>query len=302
MFKPFGMIPALPTPMNADNSIDYSGLKQLIEHLIDGGMNGLLVGGSTGEYSLMSMEERKELIKFVCEISNGRLPVMAGTGCHQTADTIELTNYAAEVGADCALVINPYYMTTSKQGIIEHYKAVAENSSIGIVIYHYPDATGVTLEPELIYEISQIDGIVGIKNTADGIHTSKLITLTKDNQNFSVLTGFEHLILPTLALGGHGAIGVVHNLVPRKLAELYNLIVNENNLKEATKLNQELLELYNVLEEETIPGTVKAGLEVLGLSGGPSRLPLVSASEQFKVKIKTILSELGELELKQHSR
>lgn len=299
MFKPVGMIPALPTPMNEDNSIDFNGLKQLIDHAIEGGMNCLLVGGSTGEYSLMSMEERKEVIKFVCETSKGRLPVMAGTGCHRTEDTIALTKYAAEVGADCALVINPYYMHTSRQGIIDHYKAVAENSDIGIVIYHYPDVTNVELDPELIYELSQIDGIVGIKNTADGQHTSKLIALTKDNPNFSVLTGFEHLILPTLALGGHGAIGVVHNLAPKKIAKLYDLIVNENNLKEATKLNQQLLELYNAIEEETIPGTVKAGLEVLGLPGGKSRLPLVPASEEFKSTIKQVLINLNELKLEE---
>ncbi|MCG7334771.1 4-hydroxy-tetrahydrodipicolinate synthase [Sporosarcina sp. ACRSM] len=299
MYKPFGMIPALPTPLNEDNSIDFKGLEQLIEHLIDGGMHGLLVGGSTGEYSLMSMEERKEVIKFVCETANGRVPVMAGTGCHRTADTINLTQYAVEVGATSALVINPYYMTTSRQGIIDHYKAVAESTNIGIVIYHYPDATGVELDPELIHEISQIEGIVGIKNTADGQHTSKLLALTKDNPNFAVLTGFEHLILPTLALGGQGAIGVVHNLAPKKLAKLYDLIVNENNLKEATTLNQELMALYNVIEEETIPGTVKAGLEALGLPGGSSRLPLVSASENYKSKIKAVLSELGELRLKQ---
>lgn len=299
MFKPVGMIPALPTPMNEDNSIDFNGLKQLIDHAIEGGMNCLLVGGSTGEYSLMSMEERKEVIKFVCETSKGRLPVMAGTGCHRTEDAIALTKYAAEVGADCALVINPYYMHTSRQGIIDHYKAVAENSDIGIVIYHYPDVTNVELDPELIYELSQIDGIVGIKNTADGQHTSKLIALTKDNPNFSVLTGFEHLILPTLALGGHGAIGVVHNLAPKKIAKLYDLIVNESNLKEATKLNQELLELYNAIEEETIPGTVKAGLEVLGLPGGKSRLPLVPASEEFKSTIKQVLINLNELKLEE---
>jgi 4-hydroxy-tetrahydrodipicolinate synthase len=299
MYKPFGMIAALPTPMNEDNSIDYKGLEQVIEHLIDGGIHCLLVGGSTGEYSLMTVEERKAVIKFVCETSNGRIPVMAGTGCHRTEDTIALTQYAAEVGADCALVINPYYMTTSRQGIIDHYKAVAESVNIGIVIYHYPDATGVELDPELIHEISQIDGIVGIKNTADGIHTSKLIALTKDNPNFSVLTGFEHLIVPTLAIGGQGAVGLIHNLVPKKIVKLYDLIVNENNLKEATKLNQELLDLYNAIEEETIPGTLKAGLEVLGLSGGPSRLPLVPSSEKFKSKIEAILNELGELKVKQ---
>ncbi|TYS24248.1 4-hydroxy-tetrahydrodipicolinate synthase [Bacillus subtilis] len=297
MFKPVGMIPALPTPMNEDNSIDFNGLKQIIDHVIEGGMHCLLVGGSTGEYSLMNVEERKKVIKFVCDQTNGRVPIMAGTGCHRTEDTIELTQYAAAVGAECALVINPYYMQTSRQGIIDHYKAVAENSDIGIVIYHYPEVTNVELDPELIYELSQIDGIVGIKNTADQQHTCKVIALTKDNLNFSVLTGYEHLILPTLAIGGHGAIGVVHNLAPKKIAKLYDLIVDKNDLREAIKLNQELLPLYECIEAEPVPGTVKAGLEILGLPGGKSRLPLVSASDEFKSNIKQVLTDLKVLNL-----
>lgn len=296
MFKPYGMIPALPTPLNEDYSVDYAGLAKVIEHVLEGGIHGILVGGSTGEYSLMSMEERKEVIEFVCKTVDGRVPVMAGTGCHRTEDTIELTNFAADAGAKSALVINPYYMHTSREGIIDHYQKVAENSKIGVVIYHYPDATGVEMDPELLYEISQIEGIVGIKNTADGQHTSKLINLTKDNPNFAVITGFEHLILPTLALGGHGAIGVVHNLAPKKLVKLYDLVTKENDLQEAIKLNQELMDLYNAIEEEVIPGTVKAGLEALGLPGGPSRAPLVSASDEYRQRIEQVLAKLGELQ------
>jgi 4-hydroxy-tetrahydrodipicolinate synthase len=295
MFKPHGMIAAIPTPMNADGSINYKGFEPIVEHLIENGMHGLLVDGSCGEYSLKTMDERKETIKVVCEIVNGRIPVIAGTSCHRTEDTIKLTNYAAEIGASNTLIINPYYMHTSRQGIIDYYKTIAENSSVGILIYNYPGATGIELDPELIYEISQIEGIVGIKNTTDGQHTSKLIALTKDNPNFSVLTGFEHLILPTLALGGQGAIGVVHNLAPKKIVELYDLVVKENNIKAATELNTKLLDLYNAIEEEVIPGTIKAGLEVLGLPGGPSRAPLVSASDTYRKKIKKILKELGEL-------
>ncbi|WP_164667244.1 4-hydroxy-tetrahydrodipicolinate synthase [Virgibacillus doumboii] len=297
MFKPFGVIPALPTPMNEDNSIDFNGIEQIMDYVIEGGVNGLLAGGSASEYSLMSFEERKEVLQFVCNYSNGSVPIMAGTGCHRTEDTIELTQYAAEVGADCALVITPYYMQTSRQGIIDHYKTVAEKSSIGIVLYNYPEVTNVQLDPELIYELSQIDGIVGIKNTDEMQHNSKVISLTKDNPNFSVLTGFEHLILPALAVGGHGTIGVVHNLVPEKIVRIYDLIVHENNLREATWLNQELLSLYNLIEEEPIPGTIKAGLEVLGLPGGKSRLPLVPASKEFKSTIEKKLTDLKELKL-----
>ncbi|WP_339183175.1 4-hydroxy-tetrahydrodipicolinate synthase [Oceanobacillus sp. FSL W7-1293] len=295
MTKPTGMIPALPTPMNEDNSINYNGIGEVIDHLIGNGIETILVGGSTGEYSLMSLDERKEVIKYVCEKASGRAKVMAGTGCHRLEDTIALTKFASEAGAEWALVINPYYMQTSEQGIVDYYKAVAENSDIGIVIYHYPEATNVVLSPELLHEISEIEGVVGIKNTDDQVHTCKLLELTKDNPNFSVLTGFEHLIVPTLAIGGHGTIGVVHNLVPAEMVRLYDLIVNENNIQEAIELNKKLMPLYNAIEEEVIPGTVKAGLEALGLPGGTSRLPLLPASEAYQQKIKSLLSDAGVL-------
>ncbi len=293
MYKPYGVIPALPTPMKEGGIIDYDGLAQVIEHVIKNGVHGVLVGGSTGEYSLMSLEERKEVIQFVIDTVDSRVPVMAGTGCHLTDDTIELTKFAENAGASCALVLNPYYMATDDDGVINHYKSVVENSNIGIVIYHYPDATGIEMSPELIHKISKIDGIVGIKNTADGVHTSKLLNLTKDNSSFSLLTGFEDLILSTLASGGVGAIGVVHNLVPDKIVKMYDLIVKDNNIQEAAELNKNLIPLYNLIEEEVIPGTVKAGLEALGLPGGPSRAPLVSASPEFKKKITAELKKIN---------
>lgn len=130
MYKPYGMISALPTPMLESGEIDYESYSKLIEHVISGGIHGVLVGGSTGEYSLMTFEERKEIIKFVTETVNKRVQVMAGTGCHRTKDTIELTQYAESVGVDSALVINPYYMVTSDEGIIEHYQQVANNTNV----------------------------------------------------------------------------------------------------------------------------------------------------------------------------
>ena len=291
MFKPYGMIPALPTPMKDGGVIDYDGLEKVINHVIDNGVHGVLVGGSNGEYSLMTLEERKEVIKFVTDKTDGRVPVMAGTGCHREEDTIELTQYAAEVGVKSALVINPYYMVIRDEDIYDYYKRVAESTDISIIIYNYPDATGVMLEPELIDRIGRIENVTGIKNTTDGVHTSKLLQLTEDNPDFNVLTGFEDLIVPTLALGGEGAIGVVHNLAPDKVVKLYDLIVNDNNIKEATELNKKLQPLYNLVEEEVIPGTVKAGLEGIGLPGGPSRAPLPEASDEFKKKIKDYLEK-----------
>ncbi|WP_432721926.1 4-hydroxy-tetrahydrodipicolinate synthase [Staphylococcus equorum] len=292
MYKPYGMIAALPTPMLEGGDIDYESFGSLIEHVIDGGIQGVLVGGSTGEYSLMTTEERKQIIEFVTSKVNNRVQVMAGTGCHRTSETIELTQFSESVGVDSALVINPYYMVTSDEGTVEHYKNVAKNTNIGIVIYHYPEATGVEMEPELIYEISKIDGVVGIKNTADGVHTSKVLDLVKDQPDFALLNGFENLFLPSLAIGAQGAIGLVDNLVPDKIARLYQL-VQDNNIKEAIELNKKLLPLYNLLEEETVPGTVKAGLKVLGISGTTCRLPLKSASKAFEEKMERVLSEIN---------
>lgn len=293
MYKPFGMIPAMPTPFDEKGNIDFDAFKALIEHLIDGGVHCLLAGGSTGEYSLMSMEERKSVIKAAVDFSNGRVPVMAGTSAHRTEDTIELTKYAAEVGADCALVITPYYMQTSEEGLKNYFETIARQSNIGIVIYHYPSATNVELSPEFIAELSKIEGIVGVKNTTDQEHTCKVIGLTKDQEDFAVLTGYEHLILPTLAVGGDGATGIIPNLIPKEIVRIYDLFVKEKDIEGAIALNQKLLPLYDYVEAEPSPGPVKAGLDIIGLKGGTVRSPLVPASEELKEKMKKTLSSLG---------
>lgn len=293
MYKPTGMIPAMPTPFNEDGSINFSAYQGLINHLVDGGVHCLLAGGSTGEYSLMSLEERKSLLKAAVEYAGGRVPVMAGTSAHREEETLELTKYAAEVGADCALVVTPYYMTTSEEGMKAYYKKLAAEAGIGIVIYHYPAATNVELSPEFIAELSEEEGIVAVKNTTDQEHTCKVIALTKDNDDFTVLTGFEHLILPTLSVGGHGATGIIHNLVPKEIVEMYELFTKEKDIDGALAINQRLLPLYDYVEAEPVPGPVKAGLDIIGLEGGTVRKPLVPASEELKEKMSKTLKELG---------
>ncbi|MEP9819820.1 4-hydroxy-tetrahydrodipicolinate synthase [Staphylococcus xylosus] len=292
MYRPIGMIPAMPTPLNEDESINFSGYEKLINHLIDGGVHCLLAGGSTGEYSMMSTEERKEVLKAAVDYADGRVPIMAGTSEHRLNETIELTKYAEEIGADCALIITPYYMQTSEEGIKNYYEQVAKATNIGIVIYHYPGATNVTLTPEFIAELSEIEGIVGVKNTTDQEHTCKAIALTKDNEGFSVLTGSEHLILPTLAVGGDGATGIIHNLVPDQIVEMYDLFKNKKDIDGALKINQRLLPLYDYVEAEPVPGPIKAGLDLIGLEGGNVRDPLVEASNELKEKMRETLNRL----------
>lgn len=293
MYRPKGMIPAMPTPLNDNETINFEGYERLINHLIEGGVHCLLAGGSTGEYSMMSTDERKKLLKHAIDCANGRVPVMAGTSEHRLEETIELTKYAEDIGADCALIITPYYMKTSEEAIKDYYQKIAAATNIGIVIYHYPDATNVELSPEFIEELSKIEGIVGVKNTTDQEHTCKVIALTKDNDNFSVLTGFEHLILPTLAVGGDGATGIIHNLVPKEIVEMYELFTKQKDIDGALKINQRLLPLYDYVEAEPVPGPIKAGLELIGLEGGAVRSPLVSSTEELKNKMAKTLESLG---------
>lgn len=292
MYQFKGMVAAMPTPFNADETINFDGFKKILNHLVAGGMHGVLIGGSTGEYSLMSMEERKSIIKTACDEAKGKIDIIAGCSCHRTKDTVEMAKFAAEAGADAALVIPPYYLKTSRQGIIDYYQEISDNAEIGIVIYHYPDATGVFLDPELILELSRIKNVIGVKNTTEMEHTSKLIDMFKDDENFGIINGFEHLIMGTLATGGDGTMGIVHNLVPKEMVQIYDAM-QANDVKKAMEINKRLTPLYTLMEEEPYPGPVKAALEMIGLPGGKPRKPVVAPSEGMKQRLKEGLKSAG---------
>lgn len=292
MYQFKGMVAAMTTPFNEDETINYDGFKKILNHLVDGGMHGVLIGGSTGEYSLMSMDERKSIIKAACDQAKGKIDIIAGASCHRPKDTIEMVKFAAEAGADAVLVIPPYYLKTSRQGIVDYYQEISDNSSIGIVIYHYPDATGVLLDPELVLELSKIEKVIGIKNTAEMEHTSKLIDLFKDDENFGVINGFEHLIMGTLATGGDGTMGILHNLVPKEMVAIYDAM-QKNDYQKALEINRKLAPLYTLMEEEPYPGPIKAALEMIGLPGGKPRKPIVSPTEGMKQRLKEGLKAAG---------
>jgi 4-hydroxy-tetrahydrodipicolinate synthase len=294
-FAPKGLIVPLITPFHEDESIDYQAYQEVIDFQIESGIHGLLVGGTTGEYHVMSIEERKSLIKAGCEYAAGRVPVMAGVGCATAEETIELANYAGECGAEWGLVLPPYYHQTSEEGIREFYKEIAANSNVGIVIYNYPPATNVCLSPELIYELSQVENIVSVKESADFGHLCQVLALTKDVANFTVFTGEEPFILPSLTIGGQGAFGILINLLPKEMVELYELTVEKKDLSAARELNQKLSGIYGLMEAEgnPYPGPVKAGLDLIGIKGGKVRKPLTQPTDEMRAKLKEELIKLG---------
>lgn len=292
MYKLEGMYAAIPTPFFEDESINFEGIKTLVNYLADQGMHGIIAGGSTGEYMMMTTEERKAVIKAACEAANGRIDVVAGTGCMRADQTIELTNYAAECGADAALVITPYYMIMSDDMLYDYYKEVAEHSKINIIIYHYSLATTTSMSPQCIARLAKLDNIVGIKNTEDMDCTAKLIGLTADNDSFRVAIGYDSLAVPHLAAGGDASMGVVHNVVPATMEKIYACI-KDNNVKEAARLGIELNELIMLLEAEPYPGPVKAALDLMGLPGGLPRKPIDPPSDKMRADMKKCLLKLG---------
>ena len=291
---PEGIFVPLITPFNEDESIDFDSYKKVIDFVIENGVHGLLVGGTTGEYHVMSVEERKTLIKAGCEYAAGRVPVMAGVGCFTAKESIELANFAAECGADWGLVLPPYYHHTSDSGVVDYFREVAENSNVGIVIYNYPGATSVDMPPEMILEMAQIENIVSVKESADFGHLCEVVALTKDVENFTVFTGEEHFILPTLTVGGQGAFGILVNLLPKEMVEIYNLVQN-NDLKAARELNSRISGIYGLMEIEgnPYPGPVKAGMDMIGLPGGIVRKPLTQPTDLLKKLMKEQLVKIG---------
>ena len=292
MYKLEGMYAAIPTPFHADESVDYEGVKKIVKFLADEGLHGIIAGGSTGEFTVMSTEERKGIIKAACEASEGRISVVAGTGCPRAVDTIELCNYAAEVGADAALVITPHYMIMTEDMLYEYYQEVAEGSKLNVIIYHYALATGVSLSPEFIQKLAKIDNIVGLKNTEDMDHTAKVIGLTADNEKFKVAIGYDSLAIANLATGGDASMGVIHNILPKEMEKIYACVKN-NDVREAARLNARLSELVLLLEAEPYPGPAKVALDLMGLPGGIPRKPIAPPSDKMRADMKRCLTELG---------
>lgn len=292
MYKLQGMYAAIPTPFHADESIDFEGVKTLVNYLADAGLHGIIAGGSTGEYMMMTTEERKALIKTACEAADSRIDVVAGTGCMRASQTIELCNYAAECGADAALVITPYYMIMSEDMLYDYYKEVAEKSKINIIIYHYSGATTTNMSSQCLARLAELDNIVGIKNTEDMDCTAKLIGLTAKNDTFNVATGYDSLAVPCLAAGGSASMGVVHNIVPKTMEKIYACI-RENNVQEAAHMAIELNDLIMLLEAEPYPGPVKLALDLMGLPGGLPRKPIDPPSNKMREDMKACLIRHG---------
>ncbi|MEM1593361.1 MAG: 4-hydroxy-tetrahydrodipicolinate synthase [Archaeoglobaceae archaeon] len=287
MFK--GVIPALITPFREDSSVDYEGLAKNLDYL-EKSVDALVPCGTTGEASTLSYEEHVEVVRFVAETS--KLPVIGGSGSNSTREAIWLTKEVEKAGAEAAMLVTPYYNKPNDAGLLEHYKAVAKEVSIPLIIYNIPSRTGINVSAQLMAKIAEIENVVGVKEASGNLkQISDIIRLVK-KKDFTVLSGDDFLTLPILAIGGKGVISVAANVAPKMMRDLYNAFV-EGKIAKAIEIHQKLSPLFDALFIDTNPIPVKKAMELLGLAAGKPRLPLVELSPEKTEKLKTVMRELG---------
>ena len=283
---------AISTPFD-ESGINFEEFKKLVEFQIIQGTDAIIVCGTTGESATMSTNEKEDLIKFTVDIVDKRVPVIAGTGSNNTANSIELSKYAESVGADGLLLVTPYYNKTTQQGLIAHYSAIADAVNLPIFLYNVPSRTGINILPETYAKLSKINNIVAVKEASGDIsQVAKIAQLCGDNLN--IYSGNDDQVIPILSLGGLGVISVLSNIYPKFV---HNMVINYLNGKHNAALSAQLnsLELINTLFSEVNPIPVKEALNILGFNFGNPRLPLVEMSETAKVKLKQAIEKFAKI-------
>ena len=279
---------AIVTPFTEDGSVDYAKLKELFEWHIAAGTDGILPTGCTGEAATLSHEEQKEVIKFSVETIAGRTKVIPGTGSNNTREAVELSRYAAEVGADGVLVISPYYNKPTPEGQFQHYKAVAEAAKIPVMLYNVPGRTGLKMSADTIARMyNEIENIVCIKEACGSVDQ---VTAILERCDIEVLSGDDMLTLPMAAVGARGVVSVVANIVPGEVKVLCDAILADDYAR-AKELHYKLIELSRVMFTETNPIPVKTALQLMGRMDFKVRMPLTAAQESTVAVLKVVLKK-----------
>lgn len=288
MFK--GVISALITPFN-NGQVDVDALKRLINYQIEGGIDGIVPCGTTGESATLTHDEHKKVIETCVRHVDGRVPVIAGTGSNSTNESVSLTRFAKECGADGALLITPYYNKPTQEGLIRHYETVADAVDIPIVLYNVPGRTAVDMLPETIANLSHRENIVSVKEaTADMERASVIRHLCGDRMG--LISGDDATFLPFLSVGGEGVISVSANIAPERMTKLYKYW-KKGETEKARKVHDQLLGLNRMLFFETSPIPIKGAAALMGLCSNEVRLPLVPVSKGLEEALHDMLKRLG---------
>lgn len=284
---------AIVTPMNADGSINYDKLGELIDFQIDNGTDAIIICGTTGESSTMTDEEHIECIRYAVERTAHRVPVIAGTGSNHTEYAVNLSKTAEKLGVDGLLLVTPYYNKASQQGLIVHYTTIANAVNVPIILYNVPSRTGVNILPETLVELAKVENIVAVKEASGNIsQIARVAALCGDD--LTIYSGNDDQIVPIMALGGKGVISVLSNCMPKETHEIAQLCLDNKFPQAQAKMNK-LLDFSNTngLFCDVNPIPVKEALNIMGFEVGECRLPLTRMSEDKIAKLRARMEALG---------
>jgi 4-hydroxy-tetrahydrodipicolinate synthase len=291
---PHGIIPAMVTPLTAGDEINVPALRRLTNYLIQGGVHGLFPVGSQGEFWALSADEKRRMWEAVVEETNGRVPVYAGTAALTTREAIALTRLAEESGADAVSVLTPFYISPNEDELHNHYRAIAESTSLPILLYANPGRTGgIRISPGLLARLAEIENIVGIKDSSGDLQlTAEYIRAVPSD--FAVLMGRDTLILAGLLYGAKGAIAATGNVVPALVVSIYERF-KAGDLEGARDAQRALAPLRLAFSWGTFPVVIKEALDLMGMEGGPARAPVGPMSDEKREQLTEVLGRMGVL-------
>ena len=287
-----GAITALATPMKVDGSLDFLSLEKLIEFQISEGINALVAVGTTGESATVDVKEHLEIIDFFIKISNGRVPIIAGTGANSTKEAIELTEEARVLGADAALLVSPYYNKPTQEGLFQHFSEIADAVDLPQIIYNVPSRTASNIEVDTVERLCSNKNIIGIKDATGDLNIfedlKRQCSFEINSGNFAIYSGDDETSFDLISRGGHGTISVTSNILPK----MYEAA--KNNSQSGDEINKKLFKINKLLFLESNPIPVKFALNLMGIIDKGIRLPLTWLDEKFHQDIQ---NELNNLEL-----
>ncbi|WP_394137104.1 4-hydroxy-tetrahydrodipicolinate synthase [Cytobacillus oceanisediminis] len=277
---------AMVTPFDHKGHIDFPKTTQLINHLIENGTDSIVVAGTTGESPTLSKEEKLALFQHAVKVADKRVPVIAGTGSNNTYESIELTKKAEQIGVDAIMIVAPYYNKPNQEGLYQHFKAIAENTKLPLMVYNIPGRSSVNILPETVIRLSKIPNIVAVKEASGDLNAmAKIIANTDDD--FLLYSGDDGLTLPCMAIGGTGIVSVASHVIGNEMQEMVNAFLNGENEK-AAKMHQQILPIMEGLFAAPSPVPVKTALQIKGLDVGSVRLPMVPLTEQERSAVAAL--------------
>jgi 4-hydroxy-tetrahydrodipicolinate synthase len=294
-FVPKGIIPAMITPLTPDGKINEQTVRKLINYFIDGGVHGIFVVGTTGEFYGLRPEEKKDLIQIALDEAGGRVPIYAGAGAITTEECIQLTHMAEECGVDAVSILTPMFISPTQEELFLHYKTIAQNTKLPVLLYNNVSKTGVTITAATAEKLASIENIVGIKDSSgDFTLTAEYIRRTRDRE-FYVLAGRDTLIHACLCYGGHGSIAACANIAPRLCADIYDKYI-AGDIAGSLEAQFKLAPLRIAFSLGTFPAIIKAGLEMLGIEAGLCKGPITPLKAGEREQLRQILIQMDLLE------